>query len=71
MRSKSTNSLNLLEKMIEYGYNPLITPTALGLGLVCKKIKKDYKSLQLLKKINLSTLSPVIKFIEEERLFFL
>ena len=31
------------------------------------KIKKDYKSLQLLKKINLSTLSPVIKFIEEVR----
>lgn len=31
------------------------------------KIKKDYKSLQLLKKINLSTLTPVIKFIEEVR----
>lgn len=47
VRSKSTNSLNLLEKMIEYGYNPLITPTALGLGLVCKKIKKDKNKVML------------------------
>jgi len=31
------------------------------------KIKKDFKNLQLLKKINLSTLSPVIKFIEKVR----
>ena len=30
-------------------------------------IKKDFKNLQLLKKINLSTLSPVIKFIEKVR----
>jgi len=31
------------------------------------EIKKDFKNLQLLKKINLSTLSPVIKFIEKVR----
>ena len=31
------------------------------------QIKKDFKNLQLLKKINLSTLSPVIKFIEKVR----
>tara|TARA_R110000787_G_scaffold54452_4_gene126682 strand:+ start:1899 stop:2648 length:750 start_codon:yes stop_codon:yes gene_type:complete len=31
------------------------------------KIKKDFKNLQLIKKINLSTLSPVIKFIEKVR----
>ena len=30
-------------------------------------IKKDFKNLQLIKKINLSTLSPVIKFIEKVR----
>ncbi len=31
------------------------------------EIKKDFKNLQLIKKINLSTLSPVIKFIEKVR----
>lgn len=31
------------------------------------EIKKDFKNLQLLKKINLSTLNPVIKFIEKVR----
>jgi hypothetical protein len=33
------------------------------------KIQKNYKNLQLLKKINLSTLRPVIQFIEEVRTY--
>lgn len=33
------------------------------------KIQKNYKNLQLLKKINLSTLRPVIEFIEEVRTY--
>ena len=41
IKSNSSGSLNLLENMIEYGYSPLLTPTALGLGLLCQKIKRD------------------------------
>ena len=41
IKSNNSGSLNLLENMIEYGYSPLLTPTALGLGLLCKKIKRD------------------------------
>ena len=39
--SKKTNSLNLLEKMVEYGYSPLLTPSAFALALLCEKIRKD------------------------------
>ncbi len=45
--SKNSNSLNLLENIINYGYNPLLTPTALGLGLLCNKIKKDKNKVLL------------------------
>ena len=45
--SRSTNSLNLLKNLINYGYNPLMTPTGLGLGLLCKKIKKDKNKVLL------------------------
>ena len=41
IKSNKSGSLNLLENMIEYGYSPLLTPTALGLGLLCQKIKRD------------------------------
>ena len=33
--------------MIEYGFNPLLTPTALALGLVCQKVKKDKNKVLL------------------------
>ena len=45
--SKNSNSLNLLKNIINYGYNPLLTPTALGLGLLCSKIKKDKNKVVL------------------------
>lgn len=41
IKSNNSGSLNLLENIIEYGYSPLLTPTALGLGLLCQKIKRD------------------------------
>ena len=33
--------------MIAYGFNPLLTTTALALGLVCQKIKKDKNKVLL------------------------
>lgn len=45
--SNNSDALNLLKNMIEYGYSPLLTPTALGLGLLCKKIKKDKNKVLL------------------------
>lgn len=45
--SKNSNSLSLLKKMINYGYNPLLTPTGLGLGLLCQRIKRDKNKVLL------------------------
>ena len=45
--SKNNSSLKLLKDMIEYGFNPLLTTTALALGLVCQKIKKDKNKVLL------------------------
>jgi asparagine synthase (glutamine-hydrolysing) len=39
--SKSNNSFKLLKDIINDSYNILLTPTALGLALLCKKIKKE------------------------------
>jgi len=39
--SKSSKSLKLLEDIIHNSYNILLTPTALGLGLLCKKIRDE------------------------------
>lgn len=47
IKSNNAGSLNLLERMIEYGYNPVLTPTFLGLGLLCKKIKRDKNKVLL------------------------
>ena len=33
--------------MINYGYNPLLTPTGLGLGLLCQRIKRDKNKVLL------------------------
>ena len=45
--SKNSNSLKLLKNIISYGYNPLLTPTALGLGLLCDKIRNDKNKVLL------------------------
>lgn len=45
--SKNSKSLSLLEKIVQYGYNPLITPTALALALLCSKIKRDNNKVLL------------------------
>jgi asparagine synthase (glutamine-hydrolysing) len=34
-------NFNLLKNIIKYGYSPLLTPTGLALGSICKKIKRD------------------------------
>lgn len=39
--SKKSNSLSLLEKIVDYGYSPLLTPSAFALALLCEKINKD------------------------------
>ena len=45
--SKNPKALTLLEDIIDYGYNPLCTPTALALGLLCKKIRHDKNKVLL------------------------
>ena len=45
--SKNSSSLRLLEKIVDYGFNPLLTPTGLALGLICNKINKDKNKVLL------------------------